>query len=194
MAVTVFRSAYEQVGNTVALWAETDVDRQVGAAVVPMTWFQALNPLLVFLMTPLLLARWRKRAEPSATRKMATGAFIVALAYAALAVVAEANSQGPASWIWLVGFFVIYTWGELHILPTGLGLFARLAPAGLAATTVAAWFLATFSGSLAAGAVGTLWSSVNHAPFFAILAVLAMAAGAMLLTLDRSTSRIESER
>jgi POT family proton-dependent oligopeptide transporter len=194
VAVTVFRSAYEQVGNTVALWAETDVDRHVGAAVVPMTWFQALNPLLVFLMTPLLLARWRKRAEPSATRKMATGAFVVALAYAALAVVAEASSRGPASWIWLVGFFVIYTWGELHILPTGLGLFARLAPAGLAATTVAAWFLATFSGSLTAGAVGTLWSSVNHAPFFAILAVLAMAAGALLLTLDRSTSRIESER
>src|SRR6201999_4175673 len=72
VAVTVFRSAYEQVGNTVALWAETGVDRQVGAAVVPMTWFQALNPLLVFLMTPLLLARWRKRTEPSATRKMAT--------------------------------------------------------------------------------------------------------------------------
>ena len=60
VAVTVFRGAYEQVGNTVALWAETGVDRQVGSAVVPMTWFQALNPLLVFLMTPLLLARWQK--------------------------------------------------------------------------------------------------------------------------------------
>jgi POT family proton-dependent oligopeptide transporter len=157
-----------------------------------MTWFQALNPLLVFLMTPLLLARWRKRTEPAATRKMATGAFIVALAYALLAGVAALATT--ASWIWLVGFFVIYTWGELHILPTGLGLFARLAPAGLAATTVAAWFLATFSGSLTAGAVGTLWSTVNHSLFFAILAALAMAAGALLLTLDRSTSRIESER
>ena len=52
VAVTVFRAAYEQVGNTVALWAQTGVDRHVGAAVVPMTWFQALNPLLVFLMTP----------------------------------------------------------------------------------------------------------------------------------------------
>jgi proton-dependent oligopeptide transporter, POT family len=194
VAVTVFRGAYEQVGNTVALWAQTGVERQVGAAVVPMTWFQALNPLLVFLMTPLLLARWRKRTEPRATRKMASGAFIVALAYALLASVAGLVGPAPASWIWLVGFFVIYTWGELHILPTGLGLFAQLAPAGLAATTVAAWFLATFSGSLAAGAVGTLWSSVNHAQFFAILAVLAIAAGAMLLTMDRWPSRIESER
>ena len=32
--------------------------------------------------------------------------------------------------------------GELYILPTGLGLFARLAPPTLGATTVAAWFLA----------------------------------------------------
>jgi POT family proton-dependent oligopeptide transporter len=193
VAVTVFRGAYEQVGNTVALWAETSVDRTVGAAVVPMTWFQALNPLLVFLMTPLLLARWRKRAEPTATRKMATGAFVVALAYAVLAGVAVLAGSGTAGWIWLVAFFVIYTWGELHILPTGLGLFARVAPAGLAATTVAAWFLATFSGSLTAGAVGTLWSSLNHAQFFAVLAALASAAGAMLLAMDRSTSRIESE-
>jgi len=191
IAVTVFRGAYEQVGNTVALWAQAGVDRRVGAAVIPMTWFQALNPLLVFLMTPLLLARWRRRAEPSATRKMATGAFIVALAYALLAAVAALAGSGQASWIWLVGFFVVYTWGELHILPTGLGLFARLAPPGFAATTVAAWFLATFSGSLTAGAVGTLWSSVHHAQFFVILAVLALAAAAMLLTTDRSVRAVE---
>jgi proton-dependent oligopeptide transporter, POT family len=188
VAVTVFRGAYEQVGNTVALWAETGVDRQAGAAVIPMTWFQALNPLLVFLMTPVLLARWRKRTEPSATRKMATGAFIVALAYALLAGVAALAGPGQASWLWLVGFFVVYTWGELHILPTGLGLFARLAPPGFAATTVAAWFLATFSGSLTAGAVGTLWSSVHHAQFFIILALLAVAAAGMLLTMDRSVA------
>jgi POT family proton-dependent oligopeptide transporter len=192
VAVTVFRGAYEQVGNTVALWAESGVDRQVGAATIPMTWFQALNPLLVFLMTPLLLARWRKRTEPSATRKMATGAFIVALAYALLAGVAALAGTGPASWIWLVGFFGVYTWGELHILPTGLGLFARLAPTGFAATTVAAWFLATFSGSLTAGAVGTLWSSVRHAQFFGILALLALVAAGMLLTMDRSVAAVNS--
>jgi proton-dependent oligopeptide transporter, POT family len=194
VAVTVFRGAYEQIGNTVALWAQTGVDRHVGSAVIPMTWFQALNPLLVFLMTPMLLSRWKKRTEPSAMRKMATGALIVALAYALLAGVAAQAGSDNSSWMWLAGFFVVYTWGELHILPTGLGLFARLAPAGFAATTVAAWFLATFSGSLTAGAVGTLWSSMHHARFFVILAVLAAVAAGMLLTLDRSISRIETER
>jgi POT family proton-dependent oligopeptide transporter len=59
---------------------------------------------------------------------------------------------------------------------------------------VAAWFLATFTGSLTAGAVGTLWSSVHHAQFFVILALLAVAAAGMLLTMDRAICRIETVR
>ena len=30
LAVTVFRGSYEQVGNTVALWADSGVDRRAG--------------------------------------------------------------------------------------------------------------------------------------------------------------------
>ena len=81
-----------------------------------------------------------------------------------------------------------------YILPTGLGLFARLAPMGFGATTVAAWFLAIFSGSLAAGALGTLWGRMSHARFFLFLTVIATLAAAMLLALDRTTRRIESAR
>ena len=61
LAVTVFRGAYEQVGNTVALWIES-ADRHFGNFEIPMTWFQSLNPLLVIAMTPVLLARWRRKA------------------------------------------------------------------------------------------------------------------------------------
>jgi POT family proton-dependent oligopeptide transporter len=74
--------------------------------------------------------------------------------------------------------------GELYILPTGLGLFARLAPDGLGATTVAAWFLATFAGSFAAGLVGTLWSRVDHATYFFFLAMLGAASAIMLRAID----------
>jgi proton-dependent oligopeptide transporter, POT family len=91
-------------------------------------------------------------------------------------------------------FFVVFTLGELYILPTGLGLFARLAPAGFGATTVAAWFLAIFSGSLTAGVVGTLWSGTTHARFFVLLAVIALIAAATLLALDPMTRRIEAAR
>src|SRR3546814_1164354 len=63
LATTLFRGAYQQVGNTVAIWLETGVDRGLGGLTIPMTWFQALNPLFVFALTPLLLAWWRRRAE-----------------------------------------------------------------------------------------------------------------------------------
>jgi len=189
LAVTVFRGAYEQIGNTVALWSDVGITRQVGSLVIPATWFQSLNPLLVFLMTPALLRYWRQRAdeglEPLATRRMALGALIVALSYLLLSGVAASTGAERANGLWLVLYFVIFTFGELHILPTGLGLFARLAPERLAATTVAGWFLATFSGSLCAGVIGTLWSSMSHALFFGLLALVAGVAAAMLLALGR---------
>ncbi len=195
LAVTVFRSAYEQVGNTVALWADVGIDRTAGQMSIPRTWFQSLNPLLVFLLTPMLLRLWRGRAaagrEHSSTQKMALGALIVAGAYLVLAIVASMHEQQRASWLWLVVFFVLFTLGELYILPTGLGLFARLAPPRLGATTVGAWFLIIFSGSLSAGAIGTLWSGLSHGVFFLLLSVISVIAAALLLALDRSTRRIE---
>jgi len=186
LAVTVFRGAYEQIGNTVALWADAGVDRHAGSATIPMTWFQSLNPLLVMLMTPPLLVWWRRRAEGGRAerpaRKMATGALIVGGAYLLLAALETAG--GPAHWLWLVLFFAIFTFGELFILPTGLGLFARLAPKGLGATTVAAWYLAIFTGSLSAGFVGSLWSRIGHGAFFLLLAVIAAAAAVLLRAID----------
>jgi POT family proton-dependent oligopeptide transporter len=198
LAVTIFRGAYEQVGNTVALFADAGIDRAAALMTIPMTWFQALNPMFVILMTPALLAWWSRRAkagrDASSMQKMATGALIVAASYLLLALAAYDAGSGQASWLWLLSYFVVYTLGELFILPTGLGLFARLAPPSLGATTVAAWFLAIFTGSMTAGIVGTLWSRMTHPVYFVLLAAIASLAAALLLALDRETRRIEGER
>ncbi|WP_313536998.1 peptide MFS transporter [Sphingomonas sp.] len=192
LCVTVFRAAYEQAGNTVALWADTSVDRRAAGATIPMTWFQSLNPLFVMAMTPPLLVLWRRRAARGGAerpvRRMAVGALLVAGAFLLLAALATAG--GKAHWPWLALFFALLTFGELHILPTGLGLFARLAPTGLGATTVAAWYLATFGGSLAAGLVGTLWTQLGHGGFFLLLAGLAAVAALLLMMIDPAARRI----
>jgi POT family proton-dependent oligopeptide transporter len=198
LAVTIFRGAYEQVGNTVALFADAGIDRATLLGTIPMTWFQALNPLLVILMTPPLLAHWKRRAangrELSSMQKMACGALIVGGAYVLLAHAASLACVGHASWIWLAAFFVVFTFGELYILPTGLGLFARLAPPALGATTIAGWFLAIFTGSMTAGVVGTFWSKTSHPAYFTILAAIAALAAALLFVLDRATRRVETAR
>ena len=119
------------------------------------------------------------------------GAFVVSLAFLLLALV-DASAQGHAHWVWLAAFFVLFTAGELFILPIGLGLFARLAPAGYAATSIAAWYFASFGGNLLAGALGTLWSAMGHAAFFAVMAGVAALAGTLLRLLHPAVVRAES--
>ena len=196
LAVTVFRGAYEQVGNTVALWADAGIDRSLGGWTIPMTWFQSLNPLMVMVMTPPMLAAWSRQAqrgtERSALRKMSVGAAIVAVAYLLLALFDWLAGDGLAHWGALAIFFLVLTIGELYILPTGLGLFARLAPVRLRATTVAAWFLAIFGGSLFAGTVGGLWSRMATDRYFVLLAVIALAAAGLLRLLDVPAREVEA--
>jgi POT family proton-dependent oligopeptide transporter len=196
--VVVFRGAYEQIGNTIALWADAGVDRVVTAGwSIPATWFQSLNPLMVFVLTPFYVSRWNRQAakgrEASSAVKMATGAAIVGASYLAIAGVAAWSDAHHAkvSWVWLAGFIILMTSGELFILPVGLGLFGRLAPARLTATTVATWFLAGFFGNLLAGWIGGFWSVTPHAGFFAAVAGVALSAAALLVLLSGRARRLE---
>ena len=198
-AVVVFRMAYEQTGNTIALWADQGIDRALSADwSIPMTWFQSLNPLLVFILTPILVTTWTRRAargrEPSAATRMAVGAALVAAAFVAIGVASFLSAQRgePTSWVWLAGFFILLTWGELHILPTGLGLFGRLAPAGLGATAIAIWFFAAFAGNLLAGGLGMLWSSLRAFEFFFLTAGVAGLSAVLLLLLVPAVRRLEA--
>jgi POT family proton-dependent oligopeptide transporter len=102
-------------------------------------------------------------------------------------------SGTPAPWLWLLAFFIVMTVGELYILPIGLGLFGRLAPLGLNATTIALWFLAAFFGNLLAGVLGTVWSQLSAAQFFALTGVIAGASGFLLLIFDGSIRRLSAD-
>jgi len=198
-AVVLLRGAYEQVGNTVALWADAEVDRTLASGMqIPLTWFQALNPLLIFLLTPILISIWARQArsgrDAGTAIKMAIGAAVIGLSYLLLAAVTAASqAQGePASWLWLAAFIALLTAGELFILPVGLGLFARLAPPSLTATTVAAWFFTIFLGSLLAGGLGVLWGMLDHALYFALMALLCIASAGILSLLDRAVRTVEA--
>jgi POT family proton-dependent oligopeptide transporter len=117
---------------------------------------------------------------------MALGATIVAAGYAMLAYAAmqSAATGLPSHWLWLVAFITVMTTGELFILPTGLALFGRLGPGGLAATTIALWFSASFAGNLLAGALGSFWTRLGAAQFFTMIALVAAFAGLLLRLVD----------
>jgi POT family proton-dependent oligopeptide transporter len=188
LAVIVFRTSYEQSGNAMALWIDTGVDRSFAGLEIPATWFQSLNPLFVFALTPLVVAYWNRDKKPREYRqralfKMSLGAFGVALSYLLLGAIISLAGASLVHWGIVVAFFLLYTLAEIYILPIGLSLFATLSPARFTATTIAAWFLASFAGNLVSGYVGTWWSEMSPAAFFGAMGVIALASGVALLAL-----------
>ncbi|MGD9922607.1 MAG: peptide MFS transporter [Pseudorhodoplanes sp.] len=191
--VSLFWATYEQQGNTIALFADTQTDRTLNLLIwqgqIPITWFQAFNPLMIFAFTPLVIALWawqaRRRNEPSTVVKMALGCFGVALANLVLLAAVWQAGGGKASWLWLVGYFAIITIGELYLSPIGLSLVTKVAPARVVSLVMGLWLATSFVGNLIGGFLGSFWSVVETGQFFMMIAVVAAFAGAAILAFSR---------
>ncbi|MFO1103741.1 MAG: peptide MFS transporter [Methylocystis sp.] len=188
----LFWAAFEQQGNTIALWAAQSADRGVDIfgwrAELPVTWFQAFNPLMIFLFTPPLVSLWswlaRFGREPSTMRKMTLGCLGVAGSYAIMALAAWTNDGGKASWLWLLAYFAVITVSELHFSPIALSLVSHVAPEGSRSALMGVWFTSMFLGNLLAGWFGSLWSSLSSAYFFLLMGALGVV-GALLVQVAR---------
>jgi proton-dependent oligopeptide transporter, POT family len=194
----LFWGAYEQQGNTIALWAERFTDRGVAgfglSAEIPVTWFQAVNPLMVFLFTPPLVGFWahlaRRGREPSTLAKLASGCFGVAVAYGIMAIAASASAGGKAGWLWLIAYFAVLTLSELCFWPITLSLVSRLAPEGARSMIMGAWFATSFVGNLLAGWLGGFWSSLSPDAFFMAVAGIGTLAGGLIVLVSRPLQRL----
>ena len=180
----MFWAAYEQSGNTMALWAEQFTDRSVNLLVwhgaIPVTWFQSFNPLMIFLFTPPLIAFWaRSGREPTTIGKLSLGCALLAAAYLIMACAAW-RTAGQASWLWLLAYFAVLTIAELYVSPIGLSLISRIAPQGSGSTLMGLWLMTSFAGNFAAGWLGGLWSTWPTTHFFLLMAAIAAAAAAII--------------
>jgi len=193
LPVTFFWATYEQQGNTIALWADGYTDRTINLIVwagqIPVTWFQAFNPFMIFAFTPFILALWKRQEEkgrePSTVMKMALGCFGVATAYLILAAAAFSTGDGKTSWLWLTAYFVVLTVGELYLSPVGLSLVTKVAPARAVSMMMGLWLATSFIGNFLAGYLGSFWSSMAKDSFFIMIAAIAALAGLVILAFVR---------
>jgi POT family proton-dependent oligopeptide transporter len=184
--VSLFWATYEQQGNTIALWADQFTDRRFFGAEIPVTWFQAFNPFMIFAFTPFVVAFWRHQGsnEPSTTMKLAIGCLLTALAYLVMVVAAWSAGTGKASWVWLLAYFVVITIGELYLSPTSLSLVTKIAPTSLLSMMMGVWLATSFVGNFLAGYLGSFWSSMGKMEFFLMLAGISGAAAAAIVLLS----------
>jgi POT family proton-dependent oligopeptide transporter len=185
--ISLFWATYEQQGNTITLWADQFTDRHFLGGEIPVTWFQAFNPFMIFAFTPFIVVlwRWQGQNEPSTATKLAIGCLITALAYLIMVAAAWNTGGGKASWLWLLAYFVVITIGELYVSPTSLSLVTKIAPASLLSMMMGVWLSTSFVGGFLAGYLGTFWSSMEKPYFFLMLALVSAASGIVIASLRR---------
>jgi len=174
--VVLFRIGYEQSGNVIALWVSDFTDRSLdlfgSRLTIPATWFQSINPLLIIVGTPILVAFWKRRRAQETTshllRRMAVGCVIAALAMFVMVLAAlDSGADGArVSSLWVFAYFFLLTVGELFVIPVGLTLVESLAPVRFASMAMGAWYIAKFLGSLLAGFMGAYWQVIPPWTFF----------------------------
>jgi POT family proton-dependent oligopeptide transporter len=187
LPVSLFWATYEQQGNTIVLWASDFTDRHVFGFEIPITWFQAFNPFMIFAFTPfvVLLWRWQGAREPATVVKLSIGLFLNAASWLIMFAAAHVAGSGQASWLWLFAFFVVITTGELYLSPTSLSLITKVAPLHLLSMMMGMWLATNFIANFLAGFIGTFWSSMSKAEFFLLLAMLSAAGGVTIALMQR---------
>lgn len=192
--VIVFWMGFEQAGGTLNLFALHETDRVVFGREVPATWFQALNPLFILALAPLMSALWVRldasRLALGPAAKQAWGMIILGLGFVVLAVAAERSvAHGPVSPLWLLGTYFLFTVGELFLSPIGLSMVTRLAPQRLAALLMGLWFTAIAIANYLAGTLEALLEGTGI-PLYVFLMTSSIGAGLLLLALSPLLHRL----
>ena len=191
----IFWGVYEQQGNTMQLWADRNTNWNFLGFMVPSTWYQSFNPMMIFIFAPLLNIVWawqaRRGKEPSSVTKMAMGCFLLGFSFILMILAAQGVAPDQRrSVMWLVGTTFILTVGELYLSPIGLSLVTKVAPARIVSMMMGVWFLSSFFGNYLSGFLGTFWEKIPRTEFFLVLTILGVAAGVAIAAVNRPLNKI----
>jgi proton-dependent oligopeptide transporter, POT family len=191
-ASAVFWMVYDQSGSVMSIFAEQDIAPTVFGVEIPASVYQALNPLYILLLAPVMALLWVRlgRRQPTTPVKFAIGLGLVAAGFLLMVgAAAAAGELGVASPLWLVVVYAVLTVGELSLSPVGLSAATRLAPAAAGGATMGVWFLSISVGDAIGGELGALVPVLGMGPWFAAMACFPIAAGIVVLLYRRRIAR-----
>lgn len=142
-----------QCSTSLILFIERFADRTILGWAVPASAFVSLQPFFVVLLAPLLVRLWSILGsyEQSSLGKMVIGLLFASCSFLFFMLAAqEANRLQRVSLTWIVLGNILFSLGELCIVPPTLATIARLAPVKLRATLTGFFYLTlSFAGYLA---------------------------------------------
>jgi proton-dependent oligopeptide transporter, POT family len=191
----LFWAAYEQAGSTLNLFVDRHADRTVLGWTVPSSWFVAIQPLFVILLSGAFAWLWVRlgRREPSTPGKFSLGLLFAGLSFVLLlpaGAIAQSGEGPRVSALWLVGAYFLQVVGELCLSPVGNSAVTKLAPPRIVGMMMGVWFLSIAAGNKLAGWVSGLSASVPLTTLFGALAGATLGAALVLLLLRKPVRRL----
>lgn len=185
IASMIFFAIFEQMGSSMALFADRLTDNTVFGISYPSAWYQSVNPIFVILLAPVFAAIWFRLGarQPSAPVKFAIGLVFVALSFAWMIPAAKLAAEGKVSPVWLAGLFLMQTIGELCLSPVGLSAMTKLAPQRMSGLVLGLWFLAAAFGNKLAGVLGGSFDSEDPGALVSFFSTQALWVALAALTL-----------
>ena len=196
-----FWMAFEQAGSSMNVFANEKTDRHIGSWEVPATWLQSVNAGVIILMGSAFAALWvwlgKRKMNPSQPAKIGIGLLLLGAGFAVLTWGATtASADGAKTGIsFLLMTYVLHTFGELCLSPTGLSYVTKAAPARYVSLLMGIWFLSSFVANLAGGLIASKveaiergeitlpWHFGGQADFFFLFVVTSVSAGTLILIL-----------
>lgn len=205
--VVFFWASFEQAGISLTFFAEEQTIRDFNVVgidfVVPASWFQSINPLMILLLAPFFAWLWIKLGdrgmEPSSPVKMSIGIFLLSVGYLIIIYgISQAEGGAKVSAFWLFALYTVHTMGELCLSPIGLSMVNKLAPLKFASLLMGVWFLANMAANYTAGFLSSFYPDpkAGHFPelfgfvigdlqaFFMIFVIMSATAAAILFVLS----------
>ncbi|QGZ64230.1 peptide MFS transporter [Paraburkholderia acidisoli] len=152
LQVILFFVFYQQMSTSLTLFALRNVDPQFALFGVNLfKWsagqFQALNPIWIMVLSPILATLYtslaRRGRDVPVAAKYALGFAVVAAGFFVFAASGRYAVDGRVSSWFMVAGYGFYSLGELLVSGLGLAMVARYVPARMSGFMMGAYFVAT---------------------------------------------------
>lgn len=181
--VIFFWVGFEQAGGSLTLFANNSVDRNFLGFVIPASFFQSINPLIIILIGPMIANFWlsvdRSKNKINTSQKMGLGLLLLASGFFLIMIVNNSSETSISLW-WLVGVYFLHTMGELCLSPIGLSMVSKVSPKKIASLMMGFWFLSSAVANFTAGKLPAILES-NNMDLFTFLSVSSLLAGLVLI-------------
>lgn len=194
LVISTFQSiAYFQSFNTAAVWIQEHVALKLGDFVIPVPWFNSIDPIFSIAGVPVVFALWRWQAkhggEPNDLAKIGVGAWLAAIANFILAAAILVFGNDGLSPLWPLLYMGGLGIAFLFYWPTVLALVSRNAPAPVNSTMMGVAFLTLFVASNMMGWLGQYYEPLGPLKFWALHGAIAAAGGVAVLLFGGAVSR-----